>query len=392
MNFLSQIPNELTDLFKSFEESDLSFIGVGGCVRDWIHLKKLSRDLDFEFRSQKLSVQEGLDVIKKILKSKQIVYSELPYEILKFELHGFDLELSPPRQEKSIDQNYSHHHFKAHFDLTMSYHDSFSRRDLTINAIGVELNFLTNTEKYVDPYQGIEDLKNQTLKNLSEDFFLDPVRLLRLIRFQTNWSFTVDEKLRFHLNKFNCRELSKHYLKSECLKSFKPVEFMKQLIEVVNHYQIPINDELIFIKKLNFNEADLSIDDLIVTNTINQNKNLNDLLELFHIPQKKIKSLNRYRDDLTRLNSLSENYWKNLSQISLSNQMEVQDLENLKTLKFLLEEDLWHKRLPIASHFQKLIFDMKKVESKTNREINHFDKEVRSLVLMFEGLKKVFHE
>ena len=58
MSFLSQLPNELTDLFKTFEDDGLTFVIVGGSVRDWINLKKVSKDLDFEFRSKNRSLNE----------------------------------------------------------------------------------------------------------------------------------------------------------------------------------------------------------------------------------------------------------------------------------------------------------------------------------------------
>ena len=136
MNFLSQLPNGLVELFQSMENEGINFTGVGGSVRDWLLNQKISLDLDFEFRSKTLSLKACNEKIKKILTQNYLTFSQLPYEIIKFSFHSFDIELSPPRIEKSLDQNYSHHHFEAYFDLNMNIKDSFVRRDLTINAIG----------------------------------------------------------------------------------------------------------------------------------------------------------------------------------------------------------------------------------------------------------------
>jgi tRNA nucleotidyltransferase (CCA-adding enzyme) len=56
--------------------------------------------------------------------------------------------------------------------------DDLARRDLTINAIAED-----EAGGLIDPYQGLDDLKNKVLRHVSPAFVEDPVRVLRLARF-----------------------------------------------------------------------------------------------------------------------------------------------------------------------------------------------------------------
>lgn len=63
------------------------------------------------------------------------------------------------------------------------------RRDITINSIAMDSN-----GNYIDPYGGIEDLKNKVLKHVSDHFVEDPLRVLRVARFMARYGdlgFTV---------------------------------------------------------------------------------------------------------------------------------------------------------------------------------------------------------
>jgi tRNA nucleotidyltransferase/poly(A) polymerase len=395
MSFLSQLPNELTDLFKTFEDDGLTFVIVGGSVRDWINLKKVSKDLDFEFRSKNRSLNECKIIIAKHLQQKKIDFSALPYEILKIRFLDFDIELSPPRLEKSIKQKIGHHHFEAHFDLNMSFKDSFIRRDLTINAIGIDLNFHTKSESIVDPFLGVDDIKKKKLKHLSNDFFLDPVRLLRLVRFHTNWNFTLDEELKKNLKKFNCLELSKHYIKTETLKSYNTAAFLKLFIEIIEQYKIQINNELSFLKMIVVEPDDQSLEDLLISNYLAYQELIqspfSQLIELFQIPQKKLKSLERYVSQISRLNSLDSDFWNELISSSLTKDLSAVKSDDLKSLKFLFDESLWQKKLPFNPFLKKVLLEYKTHNPDSKDDLSSYDKEIRSLVPLYLSLKKVSH-
>lgn len=70
--------------------------------------------------------------------------------------------------------------------------EDLKRRDLTINAIAINIKTL----EIVDITGGINDLKNKKLKHISEQNFIDdPLRLLRVYRFQAMLGFDIDKDL-----------------------------------------------------------------------------------------------------------------------------------------------------------------------------------------------------
>lgn len=56
--------------------------------------------------------------------------------------------------------------------------EDLARRDLTINAMAEDEN-----GQLIDPYGGLEDLRNKCLRHVSDAFVEDPVRVLRVARF-----------------------------------------------------------------------------------------------------------------------------------------------------------------------------------------------------------------
>lgn len=67
-----------------------------------------------------------------------------------------------------------------------------NRRDLTINAVAVNIR----TFEIMDPNDGLNDLRNRKINMISEKNFLDdPLRLLRVFRFQATLGFDVSCEL-----------------------------------------------------------------------------------------------------------------------------------------------------------------------------------------------------
>jgi len=62
--------------------------------------------------------------------------------------------------------------------------EDLKRRDLTINSIAYD----EVTDTYIDPYGGMQDTKDKILRHTSDAFKEDPLRVLRLARFQAKFS------------------------------------------------------------------------------------------------------------------------------------------------------------------------------------------------------------
>ncbi|HVF16086.1 MAG TPA: multifunctional CCA addition/repair protein [Steroidobacteraceae bacterium] len=80
--------------------------------------------------------------------------------------------------------------FDTRFSPDVTLEQDLERRDLTINAIAKDVE--TNT--LIDPFGGERDLRDRTLRHVSNAFIEDPVRVLRAARFAARFAplgFTV---------------------------------------------------------------------------------------------------------------------------------------------------------------------------------------------------------
>lgn len=115
--------------------------------------------------------------------------------------HGWEIALA--RTERKTGIGYGG--FETEWN-GVTLEEDLARRDLTINAIAMEVNWsktvktgeLVHTGKFIDPFKGKDDLKNRLLKPTTEAFKEDPVRVLRVVRFLSRYTdFKVDSSLCF---------------------------------------------------------------------------------------------------------------------------------------------------------------------------------------------------
>jgi len=90
-------------------------------------------------------------------------------------------EYALARTERKTAPGY--HGFAFDFSPDVSLEDDLSRRDLTINAIAKD-----DDGKLIDPYGGLQDIKDKTLRHVSDAFGEDPVRILRVAKFAARFS------------------------------------------------------------------------------------------------------------------------------------------------------------------------------------------------------------
>jgi len=243
-----ELKKKLPQLFNLLFEQQIQLVLVGGACRDFFNNKLISTDLDFEMHSFKeISSAKWIEkisqVAKEIEKNLKVKVEYLPYEILRFDYNGFQIELASPRVEEFLTNisSYGHKNFIGHPQSKGNFEELWARRDFTMNAIGI--SFAKEGANIIDPFGGINDLENNTLEFISDKFFYDPVRFLRAFRFRNVLGMRFSEKLDKNFKKFNLSELSLFYFFKEIFKGdFR--EIIEEMKEYINKNKIVLSREL----------------------------------------------------------------------------------------------------------------------------------------------------
>lgn len=90
-------------------------------------------------------------------------------------------EYALARTERKSGHGYTG--FEVEFSPDVTLEDDLLRRDLTINAMAQ-----TEDGTLVDPFNGLKDLENKTLRHVSPAFREDPLRVLRVARFAARFA------------------------------------------------------------------------------------------------------------------------------------------------------------------------------------------------------------
>lgn len=317
---------------------------VGGTVRDFILDQKIGDDLDFEVHHSGFdSPNEMVDQLKKIISSLKLEYEELSFSILRIQLNQIEIELGPPRQEVYAKQEiYRHDDFKVKLSTSDELANSFRRRDFTLNAMA--LKFMSDGCQFCDPYTGLDDLKQRKLKNCSDNFVLDPVRLLRMVRFEKKFNLSLAASTEKILGQFNLLKCTDHYILSEFQKS-QSKGFLRRLFGLIETHGIAYPEHwncLEFFQDDSFNETSKKLYQFWLANQkdVQRLDQLQKILRLKGNFFNQLKSLHQ-ASDLPGLPQLAE----------LKEPIEKKQLQDLKKLKVLL------KGLELIDDYAIAVFD-----------------------------------
>jgi tRNA nucleotidyltransferase (CCA-adding enzyme) len=230
------IPLILEEIILNLQEIGATPILVGGCVRDSL-LQIPCKDYDVEIF--------GIDSLETILKSLKkygsVKLVGKSFGVLTLKVDEYDFDFALARTEKKT--GLSHQDFEVTTNANLSYKEAAIRRDFTINSIGYDFF----KESYLDPYNGIEDLKKKIIRHINDDTFIeDPLRVYRAIQFASRFQFTIDTKTKelceqMVLNddlSYLAKERIYEEFKKLFLKSSKPsigFELLKEL-EVLRYF------------------------------------------------------------------------------------------------------------------------------------------------------------
>jgi tRNA nucleotidyltransferase (CCA-adding enzyme) len=184
-NYLERLPKEAKELIRlaarQAHRQKVSCYLVGGIVRDLV-LGLPNLDLDIVVEGDGIKFAEEL---AEILKARLIRHRQFGTATLAL---GADFKIDFASARKEFYPK------AASLPVVSpgSLRNDLLRRDFTINAMAIRLSTQTRTE-LIDFFHGEDDLKSKKIRVLHcASFIDDPTRILRAIRFEQRYNFTIE--------------------------------------------------------------------------------------------------------------------------------------------------------------------------------------------------------
>lgn len=173
------IPSSAVFIAETIAEAGGRPILIGGAVRDRL-LELPIKDIDIEVYGL------PMDALIAALQPAAMVHAVgKSFGILKVNYRGLEIDVSLPRRERKAGQG--HRGFDVQSDPYMPFEEAASRRDFTINAIGIDLT----DHEVLDPWHGLDDLQYRVIRHITDAFDEDPLRVLRACQFAARFEFSI---------------------------------------------------------------------------------------------------------------------------------------------------------------------------------------------------------
>ncbi|TGD58104.1 CCA tRNA nucleotidyltransferase [Flavobacterium humi] len=186
MNYTESLQNKIFQIIaQAAKELNVDSYVIGGFVRDLILGRDHKKDIDI------VAVGSGIELALKVSQliphhPKVQVFKNYGTAMLRYE--DMDIEFVGARKESY--QSESRNPVVENGTLE----DDQNRRDFTINALAISLHE-DNYGTLIDPFEGLKDLENKTIKTpLNPDITYsdDPLRMMRAIRFASQLGFEIE--------------------------------------------------------------------------------------------------------------------------------------------------------------------------------------------------------
>ncbi len=207
MTLALNLPSEVSQIAEAVAQKGGKAILVGGSVRDHFLSETESKDLDIEVYH--LAPQD-LESVLANFGSVHLVGKS--FGVLKLTTPQGDYDVSLPRRESKTGKG--HKGFLVEADPEMIFAEAASRRDFTINAMGVDI--LSGT--LLDPHNGREDIQNKLIRHVGARFVEDPLRVMRAMQFAGRFEFKIAPETVELCQSLDLAELPKERLYEEFKK------------------------------------------------------------------------------------------------------------------------------------------------------------------------------
>jgi poly(A) polymerase len=217
MNYKEALQHQIFKIIsKSAKELHLDSYVIGGFVRDFILKRGDAKDIDV------VAIGNGIELAKQVAKNlpnkpKVQIFKTYGTAMLKY--NDIEIEFVGARKESYNEDS------RNPIVENGTLEDDQNRRDFTINALALNLSE-ENFGDVLDPFNGIEDLKNKIIKTpLNPDITYsdDPLRMLRAIRFASQLYFTIEEQ--------SLRAISKNNFRIEIITNERIVVELHKILE-----------------------------------------------------------------------------------------------------------------------------------------------------------------